>query len=316
MNGFSIHTKGLTRLFGSLRAVDDLSIDVRAGEIFGFLGPNGSGKTTTIRLLLGLLEPTSGSAQVFGFDVATQADQIRERSGALLEHNGLYERLPALDNLDFYGRVWRIPTKAREERIKELLSHLGLWERRHEGVGTWSRGMKQKLAVARALLHRPQLLFLDEPTAGLDPVASATLRDDLASLAEREGVTIFLTTHNLAEAEKLCQTVALIRQGRLLTIGPPSRLRGGGEGGHLLVSGRGFSEEILLGLNAIDEVKTAALKNNQLKVDMQPGADAASVVSWLVGAGVLIDEVRREGTNLEEVFLQLVQEEAGQEGGE
>ena len=196
-NGFAIRSSGLTRDFGALRAVDSLSIEVPAGIVFGFLGPNGSGKTTTIRLLLGLLEPSAGRAEVLGHDVAREAAAIREKSGALLEHPGLYERMSAEDNLDFYGRVWRMPATSRRARIQELMTHLGLWDRRRELVGKWSRGMKQKLAVARTLLHRPALVFLDEPTAGLDPVAAAALRDDLSRIVAAEGATVFLTTHNL-----------------------------------------------------------------------------------------------------------------------
>src|SRR5438105_4480966 len=163
-----IHTEHLSRFFGTIKAVDDLSLAVPAGIVFGFLGPNGAGKTTTIHLLLGLLEPTAGQAWVMGFDTRTQADAIRARSGALLEFAGLYERMSAEDNLDLYGRIYRMPAPARQARIQELLTHLDLWERRKDQVGKWSRGMKQKLAVARALFHHPPLIFLDEPTAGFD----------------------------------------------------------------------------------------------------------------------------------------------------
>ena len=184
------------------------------GIVFGFLGPNGAGKTTTIHLLLGLLEPTQGQASVLGFDTRTQADDIRARIGALLEFAGLYERMTAEDNLDFYGRIYHMPAPERRARIKELLIHLDLWDRRKDQVGKWSRGMKQKLAVARALFHHPPLIFLDEPTAGFDPVAAAALRNDLASLVARKGVTVFLTTHNLTEAEKLCAQVSINSPGQ------------------------------------------------------------------------------------------------------
>jgi len=204
MTETAIRIENLTRDFETVRAVDSLSLEVPAGIIFGFLGPNGAGKTTTINLLLGLLEPTEGRAEVLGFDTRTQPDEVRTRSGALLEHPGVYEQLSAEDNLEFYGRIWRMPAAERKARIKELLTHMGVWERRKERVGTWSKGMKQKLALARAMLHRPALVFLDEPTAGLDVVAAATVRDDLEALAAREGVTVFLTTHNMAEAERLC----------------------------------------------------------------------------------------------------------------
>ena len=176
MSEIAICTENLTCDFDTVRAVDCLSLKVPQGIVFGFLGPNGAGKTTMIRLLLGLLEPTDGWAEALGFDTRTQTGAIRERAGALLEHHGLYERLSAEDNLEFYGRINRVPKAERQARIKELLTDLGPWERRKERVGTWSRGMKQKLAVARALLHRPPLIFLDEPTAGLDPIAAAALR--------------------------------------------------------------------------------------------------------------------------------------------
>lgn len=230
-SGLAIRTRGLSRQFGALHAVDDLTLEIPAGIIFGFLGPNGSGKTTTIRLLLGLHEPSAGDAEVLGYDIRTHAGAVRERSGALLEHCGLYERLTALDNLDLYGRFWRLTRAVRGERARELLTRLELWERRDEIVGKWSRGMKQKLAIARALLHRPSLLFLDEPTAGLDPLAAAALRKDLSSLVAAEGVTVFLTTHNLTEAERLCTLVGVIRGGRLLALAPPARL--GREGASL-----------------------------------------------------------------------------------
>jgi ABC-2 type transport system ATP-binding protein len=177
MTPLAVRTTELSKHFGAVRALDQVTLEIPRGIIFGFLGPNGSGKTTTIRLLLGLLEPTSGNAQVLGYSARTHASAIRDRSGALLEHCGLYERLSAADNLDLYARFWRLSADARRARTKELLTDLDLWDRRGEIVAGWSRGMKQKLAIARALLHRPELVFLDEPTAGLDPIAAAAVRD-------------------------------------------------------------------------------------------------------------------------------------------
>jgi len=226
MNSHAIHTRNLTRGFGQVRAVDGITLEVPAGIVFGLLGPNGSGKTTFIRLLLGLLAPDAGSAEVFGLDTRRDADAIRERCGVLLEHNGLYERLTAEQNLDLFGRFWRLPAAPRRDRIREVLTQFGLYDRRDDIVAGWSRGMKQKLAIARAMLHRPALLFLDEPTAGLDPLAARALRQDLARLAAAEGITVFLTTHNLVEAEQLCAQLAMIRDGRVLAAGPPASLRG------------------------------------------------------------------------------------------
>ena len=309
MSKLAIRTENLTRDFDTVRAVDGLSLQIPQGTVFGFLGPNGSGKTTTIRLLLGLLEPTGGRAEVLGFDTRTQACAIRERAGALLEHHGLYERLSAEDNLEFYGRINRLPKAQRQARIRELLTELRLWERRKERVDTWSRGMKQKLAVARALLHRPPLIFLDEPTAGLDPIAAVALRDDLQALAAREGVTVFLTTHNLTEAEKLCGLVGVIRQGKLLAVGHPDALRAQVGGPMVEMVGRGFNDEALNLLRARPEVVGVERQNGHLSVALQDGAQVAPLVSLVVSAGAQVEEIRKGTASLEEVFVTLMEEE-------
>jgi len=308
MTEAAIHTTDLTRDFGSVRAVDHLTLDVPPGIIFGFLGPNGAGKTTTIHLLLGLIEATTGQARVLGLDPRAQGDQIRARSGALLEFSGLYERLTAEDNLEFYGRVWHIPPIERQARIKELLTHLALYDRRNERVGTWSRGMKQKLAVARVLLHRPELIFLDEPTAGLDPVAAAALRDDLEALVQREGTTVFLTTHNLPEAERLCQQVGVIREGKLIAIGSPDMLRQQTGRPQAEIVGEGFTPEVISMLRARADVESATSENGHLLIELRGSAKAAPIVTALVSAGAQIEEVRRGQASLEDVFLSLMQE--------
>jgi ABC-2 type transport system ATP-binding protein len=306
---YAIQTNLLTRSFGTLKAVDRLTLEVQRGTVFGFLGPNGSGKTTTIRLLLGLLDADEGQAQVLDFDVRKQADEVRTRSGALLEHHGLYERLSAADNLDYYGRIWHMSKAERDSRIRELLEPVGLYERRNEQIGRWSRGMKQKLAVARTLMHRPELVFLDEPTAGLDPVASAALREDLEMLASREGVTIFLTTHNLAEAEKLCNQVGVINHGQLLALGSPTDLRSRTSAPRLYVTGQGFSSQVIDGLRGNALVSRVQQHNGQVIMDLNDMARSHEIVTQLVGAGVQIDEVRKEKADLEDVFLRLVEEE-------
>ena len=224
MTGLAINTMGLSRTFGGRDAVVNLSIEIPRGSIFGLLGPNGAGKTTTIKLLLGLTEPSGGNARVLDLDVRTQASAIRQRCGALLEHAGLYERLTAEENLDFFARIWRFTAQQRRDRVRELLAGIGLWDRRKEIVAQWSRGMKQKLAIARALLHRPELVFLDEPTAGLDPSAAHALRHDLLKVADHDGVTLFITTHNLAEASKFCERVGVLKEGRLIALGTPAEV--------------------------------------------------------------------------------------------
>ncbi len=303
-----IRTENLTRVFGETRAVDDLSLEVPPGIVFGFLGPNGAGKTTAIRLFLGLLEPSSGRAIVLGADTRVAPNAIRQRAGALLEHSGLYERLSAEDNLQFYGRVWGIGAREREARVRELLEPLGLWERRKETVGKWSRGMKQKLAVARALFHRPSLLFLDEPTAGLDPVASAALRDDLSAMVAREGVTVFLTTHNLNEAERLCHRVAVIKQGRLMAVGHPDELKAR-HATRVDITGSGFTPELVGLLKARAEIGDAVIRNSHLMIDLSDHVSTAPIVALLVQAGATVEEVRKDTGSLEEVFLTLMEED-------
>lgn len=314
MTEAAIRAIKLTRDFGAVRAVDALTLEVPTGSIFGFLGANGAGKTTTIHLLLGLLQPTAGQAQVLGFDIHTQGSAIRERTGALLEFSGLYERLTAEDNLDFYGRVWHLSATERQARIKELLTHFGLYDRRKERVGTWSRGMKQKLAITRVLLHRPTLIFLDEPTAGLDPVAAAALRDDLEGLVAREGVTVFLNTHNLPEAERLCQQVGVIRSGKLLTVGSPDMLRRQNGRPQAEVAGDGFTPEVLAQLRARRDVSSAQAENGHLLLELtDQQVKLAPIVTALVEAGAQIEEVRRGQASLEDVFLSLMDEDRAQE---
>ena len=293
----------------SFRAVDDISLEVPAGIIFGFLGPNGAGKTTTIRLLLGLLEPTAGRIEVLGYNLQSQADEVRARTGALLEHNGIYEQLSAEENLEFYGRANRMTQVERQTRIKELLTHLGLWERRKERAGKWSKGMKQKLALARVLLHRPPLVLLDEPTAGLDVQASNTIRDDLEALTEREGVTIFLTTHNMAEAERLCSQVGVIRQGKLVAVGHPNELRSRAGKPRVDIFGRGFTPDLVSLLQAQEGVLKVEAQNGHLSIDLKQEIDPAPFISLVVSAGAQVAEVHQGKASLEEVFLTLMKEE-------
>ena len=306
----AICTENLTRDFKTVRAVNDLDLTVPAGQIFGFLGPNGAGKTTTIHLLLGLLEPTTGSARVLGYDTRQASAKIREQTGVLLEQTGLYERLRAEDNLNFYGRVWGMNSAERQARAKELLGQLGLWDRRKEVVGKWSKGMKQKLAIARAIFHRPALIFLDEPTSGLDPVSASQLHDDLRELVKREGTTIFLTTHNLTEAEQLCQQVAVIRQGKMLAYGSPAELRANQGKPQAEIEGANFSPDLVAALRERPEVAGVSLKNDLLSIDLQNGrASLAPLVTLIVEKGGQIEEVRKGRKSLEDVFLDLVKQD-------
>jgi ABC-2 type transport system ATP-binding protein len=306
----AIRTTSLSRQFGTVRALDDITLEVPSGIIFGFLGPNGSGKTTMIRMLLGLLEPTTGTAHVLGSDTHTGAAGIRQHCGALLEHCGLYERLSAADNLDLYGRFWRIPWAERRARTKELLTRLDLYERRDEIVGGWSRGMKQQLAIARALYHRPQLVFLDEPTAGLDPIAAVTLRDRLAHLSASEGVTVFLTTHNLAEAERLCSLAGIVNKGRLLAVAPPAQLGARREGTSIEVIGTGLTDAMLEMVATLPAVSSVRRDGRALMVGLTSADGTTQVVAALVSAGFQIETVRNTAGSLEDAFHSLVEAQA------
>lgn len=308
MDTHAIDIRNLSKEFASIKALNNLSLEVPPGIIFGFLGPNGAGKTTTIRLLLGLMQPMSGSIKVLGFDSQTQADQIRAHTGALMEHTGIYEQMSAQDNLEFYGRAFRMPEKDRKERIHELLTEMGLWERRSDRAGSWSRGMKQKLALARALLHQPRLVLLDEPTAGLDVQSAVAIREDLRRLAKNENVTIFLTSHNMDEVEKLCDQVAIIRAGRVVAQGKPDELKARTGGTRIEIQGRGLSAQILDLVRENPHVAGLESHNGQLVIDLIGEADPSEIVAMLVSNDAQIEEVRRTRASLEEIFLELTGE--------
>ena len=216
----AIAAQNLTRNYNGLVAVDGISFDVEQGEIFGFLGPNGAGKTTTIRMLTGQLRPTAGQARVAGCDVVTERQRLKPQIGVVFEHQNIYERLSARDNLTFAARLYGVP----KGRVDEMLARVGLQERSRERTKTFSNGMKQRLLIARALLHQPQVLFLDEPTRGLDPNVAREIRAIVADLA-RQGVTVFLTTHYMEEADQLSRRVAILDEGQIVALGTPKQLR-------------------------------------------------------------------------------------------
>ena len=214
-----IEVNDLRRTFGENVAVAGMTFTVEPGEVFGLLGPNGAGKTTTVRLLNGILPPSDGTARVFGFDPATQGEDIRRKTGVLTETPALYERLSARENLEFFATLQGIPEPDMNHRVNEMLEFFGLAARAKDKVETFSKGMKQRLALARALTHKPPLLFLDEPTSGLDPEAAQQVNDLIASLSHANGQTVVLATHNLFEAQRLCDRVAVMNKGRILALG-------------------------------------------------------------------------------------------------
>jgi ABC-2 type transport system ATP-binding protein len=219
-----IETNKLLRLFGEHKAVDEISFHVKQGEVFGLLGPNGAGKTTTVRLLNGILPPSSGTMRVFGFDPITQGEAIRRKTGVLTETPALYERLSARENLDFFGTLQEIPVSELSRRVDEMLDFFDLSSRAKDKVETFSKGMKQRLALARALIHKPPLLFLDEPTSGLDPEAAQHVNDLIANLTNQNGQTVVLATHNLRDAQRLCDRVAIMNKGKIPALGSLNEL--------------------------------------------------------------------------------------------
>jgi ABC-2 type transport system ATP-binding protein len=301
-----IETDRLTRAFGNHIAVQELTLQVSSGEIFGFLGHNGAGKTTTVRLLNGLLEATSGKAQVLGLDPATQGPQLRQRTGVLTETPSLDKRLTAYENLALYAAIYSLPKAVTRARVNELLAVFGLAERANERVEGFSKGMKQRLALARALIHQPDLIFLDEPASGLDPVVTRQLHELILHLSRNEGRTIFLCTHNLSEAQKLCQRVAVLQHGQLMAVGTPSQLA------------RQFVSEIHIKLE-IDpaHADTAASVLSRFTPAM-PILDASGlsvsgilhdqipdVVAAMVSEGVRVYRVDHDEPTLEDVYFAL-----------
>ena len=305
----AISVRGITHRFGERLALDDLSFDVPAGTVFGFLGPNGAGKTTTINVILGLLQPQHGVVDIFGERTSSSPTGRREHIGALLEYDGLYEQLSAQDNLEFYARIWGFSREERSNRIRTLLTQMALWERRQEKVSRWSRGMKRRLALARALLHRPRLVILDEPTAGLDVVNSARVHADLEALVSEEDVTVFLTTHNMPEAEKLCDTIAVVREGKLLSMGEPSSLRSRARAPVIEIFGQNFPDDTERILRELVGVSSVDVRPNVIRVSTTGSADTSTIVATLVAAGTRVEGVERSTATLEEAFLDLVNED-------
>jgi ABC-2 type transport system ATP-binding protein len=302
-----IETHELTRFFGNKVAVQDLTLNVEKGEILGLLGPNGAGKTTTIRMLTGTIFPTRGFATIDGLRTDQDVEKLHETIGIVADVPGFYSRLSAKRNLEFFGGFYK--GIDLEAQIEKYLKSMGLWDRRNDKVGSFSKGMKQRLALARALLHEPQVLFLDEPTAGLDPEIASEVRDLVKTLSEN-GQTIFFSTHNLAEAEQLCSRVAII-SSRLLVLDKINNLRS-----------RLFERQIIVQLENLDQSIVAAVKrlsfvdrvereDNKLILELREiERNRPDVVKTIVDAGGRILEVSEARHALEEVYLKLIHEES------
>ena len=301
-----LRATGLGRRFGPLWAIRGVDLEVARGEVLGLLGPNGAGKTTTVRVLTALIGPSEGRAWVDGLDVTERPEEVRSRVGILTETPGLYEKLSATDNLDFFGRLYGLDAATRAERIERYLRLFSLWERRDDVAGNFSKGMKQKLAIARALLHDPAVVFLDEPTAALDPEAAYIVREAIEAM-RRSGRTIVLATHNLDEADRLCDRVAFVRGG-LLRVDSPAGLRGalGGRGVEIGLA-EPAADVLVAAARAVGGVTAVDVADGRLIVAAEdPVAVTPPLVRALVDAGAAILTVRERATTLEQVYFDVM----------
>ena len=304
-----IDVENLTRKFGDLTAVDNLTFHINEGEVFGFLGPNGAGKTTTMRMLSCLISKTSGEARIAGYDVSDEADSLKIRKiiGLLPENVGLYDDLTAYKNLDFYGKLYECSETQRKENIEHFLKLLGLWNKRDVTVGTFSKGMKQKLTIARALIHDPEILFLDEPTANLDPESSKIVRDFILDL-KKEKKTIFLNTHNLDEAQRICDKIGIFNT-KLMAIGSPEELEGSIWGNKTVIQLKEVNDKILEAINNLS-IGNMVHDNNKLTIDVgDPEKENPIIVDAIVNAGGQVQYVNRLSPSLEEAYLKIVRGE-------
>ena len=299
-----IQTNNLTKVFGARTAVDALTLTVREGEVFGFLGPNGAGKTTTVRMLTSLIAPTAGTARINGFEVGRDDTAIRRSVGILTETPGMYDQLSAQKNLTLFARLYEVGDVPGQ--VEKYLRLLGLWERRNDAVGSFSKGMKQKLAICRALLHEPAVVFLDEPTSGLDPEAARLVREFVAEI-KAQGRTIFLCTHNLDEADRLCDRVGVMQQ-RLLTVDTPMALRRQLYGRKVVFHLREVGAGLPALLQSFPFVKEVEQVENKLLVGLDdPDAQNPVLVRALVQAGADVQFVGELRHSLEDVYLSLIQ---------
>jgi ABC-2 type transport system ATP-binding protein len=313
MPEYAIETTNLARRFGERPAVEDLTLAIPAGAVFGFLGPNGAGKTTTVRMLAALIAPSGGSAVVAGHRLGTDDAALRRAVGILTETPGLYDRLSARQNLVFFAELYDLDRATAEARAERYLRMLGLWGRHDDPAGSFSKGMRQKLAIARALLHDPPVVFLDEPTAGLDPEASRTVRAFVRDL-RAEGRTIFLTTHNLPEADELCDLVGIFRS-RLLRVDTPANLRASLFGRGTRVRVAGPPEPWLETVRALPFARAVAVQGDALTVTLDdPDDENPALVQALLDAGAKIRYVEPSAHSLEDVYLELLNSAVTEEG--
>lgn len=312
MAEYAIETIGLGRRFGRIEALADVSLTVPTGELVGLIGPNGAGKTTLIMLLLGILRPSNGKALVLGADATYEFSRVGSAVGVVLDVHGLYEGLTALQNLLFFGELFGLSREAASQRASELLRTAGLWNRRHDRVAAYSKGMKQRLAIARSLMHHPRLLIMDEPVSGLDPESRRATKDLIKHLTQNQIVTVLLSSHSLADIEELCSKVAILSKGRLVAYDTVSSLRQSRDVSFIRITlargqGRASVDTVLASIKGVAEYSWIA--EDTVQVAMARGVGSSEVLRRLALGSVEFREVREMGNTLEDVFLSAVEEE-------
>ena len=300
----SVRAENLVKRFGSFTAVDDVSLSTKPGEVFGFLGPNGAGKSTTIRMLCGLLRPTGGRAEVAGFDVATEADKVRQNIGYMSQKFSLYDDLRVIENLTFYGGLYNVPLDTLDNRIEWVLDMAGLTGREDSLTGTLPTGWKQRLALGCAVLHRPRVLFLDEPTSGVDPISRRQFWDLIHDMAD-DGVTVFVTTHYMDEAE-YCNRLALIHRGKIVATGTPTELKNEHMTGDLILAEARPLEAASKALEELPEVLDVAVFGNALHLVVRDASSSLSTVeAHLRRRQITVTRLEPIPPTLEDVFVSL-----------
>ena len=302
-----IEVKSLTKKFNGKRVLNDVSFEVGKGEVFGYLGPNGAGKTTTMRIFLGLLKPTSGKALAMGRNLDND-EEVRGRVGVVLENDGLYERLSAYANLDYYAQLYDV--SSRKDKIKELLQFVGLYERKDDKVGEFSRGMRRKLALVRSIIHEPDILFFDEPSAGLDPEAQKMVRDLILELSKEKGRTIFLNSHDLDEVQRICTRIAILQNGKIKACDTVENLRKRFSKPIVMVStvNERDTQRALDIINSLDFVSDCKRENKRITVTLKEKS-SSSLLNVLMEEGIEIEEIKKVEKSLEDVYLDIMHQE-------
>lgn len=301
----AVEVTGLTKRFGSFTAVDNVSFDVPDGEMFGYLGPNGAGKTTLMRMLTTLIIPTSGSAKIAGFDVVTNPADVRRQIGVISQAMTSDLDLTGYENLDIYGRFYGVPARERKERIKYLLDMVGLSSRAGELVAAYSGGMRRRLEVARGLVHRPKILFLDEPSSGLDPQSRRVMWELLRQIRQESSTTMFLTTHYMEEADALCSRIAIIDAGKVIVIGSPTQLKREIPGSDIVsIAVEGLSDGLVSCVKALLFVRNLLVEDETLRVSVDSGATSLpALMDAIRSSGGRILSASLHEQSLEDVFI-------------